>query len=71
MRAMTAALDTVFGKLLDAVDAVDANTYVIFISDNGTPMYGRLNLDFIENLNSAAARFLRRPLQRTVGRLVA
>ncbi len=26
------------------------DTYVIYIGDNGTPMYGRPNLDFIENL---------------------
>jgi arylsulfatase A-like enzyme len=50
MRAMTNSLDTIFGKLLEAVDAIDPNTYVIFISDNGTPMYGRPNLDFIDNM---------------------
>ncbi|HEX6993081.1 MAG TPA: sulfatase-like hydrolase/transferase [Gammaproteobacteria bacterium] len=50
MRAMTNALDTVTGKLIDAVDALDPNTYVIFIGDNGTPMYGRPNLDFIDNM---------------------
>jgi arylsulfatase A-like enzyme len=50
MRAMTNSLDTIFGKLLDAVDSIDPNTYVIFISDNGTPMYGRPNLDFIDNM---------------------
>jgi arylsulfatase A-like enzyme len=50
MRAMTNSLDTIFGKVLDAVDAIDSNTYVIFISDNGTPMYGRPNLDFIDNM---------------------
>ena len=49
-RAMTNSLDTIFGKLLDAVDALDANTYVIIIGDNGTPMYGRPNLDFIDNM---------------------
>jgi arylsulfatase A-like enzyme len=49
-RAMTNSMDTIFGKLLDAVDAVDPNTYVIYISDNGTPMYGRANLDFIDNM---------------------
>jgi arylsulfatase A-like enzyme len=49
-RAMTNSLDTIFGKLLDAVDAVDPNTYIIYISDNGTPMYGRPNLDFIDNM---------------------
>lgn len=50
MRAMTTSLDTVLGKLLDAVDSLDPNTYVIFISDNGTPMYNRPNLDFIDNM---------------------
>ena len=32
------------------VDALDPNTYVIFMGDNGTPMYGRPNLDFIDNM---------------------
>jgi arylsulfatase A-like enzyme len=50
MRAMTTAFDTVVGKLLDVVDAADPNTYVIIIGDNGTPMYGRPNLDFIDNM---------------------
>jgi arylsulfatase A-like enzyme len=50
MRAMTNSLDTVFGKLLQAVDSIDPNTYVIFISDNGTAMYGRPKLDFIDNM---------------------
>jgi arylsulfatase A-like enzyme len=50
MRAMTNSMDTIFGKLLDAVDAIDPNTYVIYISDNGTAMYGRANLDFIDNM---------------------
>ncbi len=50
MRAMTNSLDTVFGKLLEAVEAADSNTYILFISDNGTPMYGRPNLDFIDNM---------------------
>jgi arylsulfatase A-like enzyme len=50
MRAMTTALDTVVGKLLEVVDKLDPNTYVIFISDNGTPMYNRPNLDFIDNM---------------------
>ncbi len=50
MRAMTNAMDTVTGKLLDAVQDLDPNTYVIFIGDNGTPMYGRPNLDFIDNM---------------------
>lgn len=50
MRAMTSSLDTVLGKLLAAVDDIDRNTVVIYIGDNGTPMYGRPNLDFIDNL---------------------
>jgi len=50
MRAMTTSLDTVLGRLLDAVDALDPNTYVIYIGDNGTPMYGRPGLDFIDNM---------------------
>jgi len=50
MRAMTNSLDTLVGKLLTAVDALDSNTYVIYIGDNGTPMYGRPNLDFIDNM---------------------
>jgi arylsulfatase A-like enzyme len=49
-RAMTNSLDTIFGKLLDAVDAMDPNTYVILVSDNGTPMYNRPGLDFIDNM---------------------
>ena len=50
MRAMTNAMDTVLGKLFDAVDAIESDTYVIYVSDNGTPMYGRPKLDFIDNL---------------------
>lgn len=49
-RAMTNSLDTVLGKLLAGVDALDRNTIVIYIGDNGTPMYGRPNLDMIDNL---------------------
>jgi len=50
MRSMTNAMDTVTGILVDAVYELDPNTYVIFIGDNGTPMYGRPNLDFIDNM---------------------
>jgi arylsulfatase A-like enzyme len=35
-RAMANAMDTVIAKVLDAVDAIDSDTYVIFIGDNGT-----------------------------------
>ncbi|HYP79649.1 MAG TPA: sulfatase-like hydrolase/transferase, partial [Steroidobacteraceae bacterium] len=50
MRAMTNSLDTLVGKMLQAVDRLDPNTIVIYLGDNGTPMYGRPQLDFIDNL---------------------
>jgi arylsulfatase A-like enzyme len=50
MRAMTNSLDTIFGKLLDGVNALDPNTYVIFIGDNGTAMYGKTGQNFIDNM---------------------
>jgi arylsulfatase A-like enzyme len=50
MRIMTNSMDTLIGKVLDAVDTLDPNTYIIFIGDNGTPMYARPNLDHIDNL---------------------
>ncbi|HEY7673540.1 MAG TPA: sulfatase-like hydrolase/transferase [Gammaproteobacteria bacterium] len=50
MRAMTNSLDTTLGIVLEAVDDLDPNTYVIYIGDNGTPMYGRPGLDFIDNM---------------------
>ena len=50
MRAMTNSLDTIIGKVLKSVDELDPNTYVIYLNDNGTPMYGRPNLDFIDNM---------------------
>ena len=49
-RVMTNSMDTIIGKVLKAVDELDPNTYVIFLNDNGTPMYGRPNLDFIDNM---------------------
>jgi arylsulfatase A-like enzyme len=49
-RAMTNAMDTIIGKVLAEVDRLDPNTYVIFVGDNGTPMYGRPNLDLIDNM---------------------
>jgi arylsulfatase A len=39
MRAMTTSMDTVLGKVLEAVGSIPSDTYVIYISDNGTPMY--------------------------------
>jgi arylsulfatase A-like enzyme len=50
MRAMTNSMDTIFGKLLEAVDAIDPNTYVIYISDNGTGMYGMPRMFYIDNM---------------------
>jgi arylsulfatase A-like enzyme len=49
MRAMTNAMDTVIGKLLAAVDALDPNTYVIYIGDNGSWMFGARR-EFIDNM---------------------
>jgi arylsulfatase A-like enzyme len=49
-RAMTNSLDTLLGKLLDAIDAIDPLTYVIVIGDNGTPMYGQAAINFIDNM---------------------
>jgi arylsulfatase A-like enzyme len=50
MRAMTNSMDTIIGRVLEEVDRLDPNTIVIFVGDNGTPMYGRPGLDFIDNL---------------------
>ncbi len=49
-RAMTNSLDTVLGKLVEAVDAIDPFTYVMVIGDNGTPMYGATAINFIDNM---------------------
>jgi len=35
-RAMTNAMDTMIGKVLEKVDSIPSDTYVIFIGDNGT-----------------------------------
>jgi len=48
-RALTNSLDTIVGRLLQAVDALDRNTYVIFVGDNGTWMFGA-NREFIDNM---------------------
>jgi len=48
-RALTNSLDTIAGRLLQAVDALDRNTYVIFVGDNGTWMFGA-NREFIDNM---------------------
>lgn len=49
MRAMTNSMDTIIGKVLDAVDALDPHTYVIYIGDNGTWMFGERR-EFIDNM---------------------
>jgi arylsulfatase A-like enzyme len=36
MRAMTNSMDTMIGKILQAVDSVPSDTYIIFLGDNGT-----------------------------------
>jgi arylsulfatase A-like enzyme len=48
-RAMANAMDTVIGKVLDAVDALGSNTYVIFIGDNGTDV-STTSGDCIDNM---------------------
>ena len=51
MRAMTNSMDTLMGKLIDTVKELDPNTYIIYISDNGTPMYNmRGGLNYIDNM---------------------
>lgn len=49
MRAMTNSLDTLIGILLKQVEAIDPNTYIIYLGDNGTWMFGAKR-DFIDNL---------------------
>jgi len=49
MRAMTNSMDTIIGKVLAAVDALDPDTYVIYLGDNGTWMFGQKR-EFIDNM---------------------
>ena len=49
MRAMTNTMDTMIGKVLETVDKLDPNTYVIYLGDNGTWMFGPKR-EFIDNL---------------------
>ena len=49
MRAMTNSMDTVIGIVLDAVDSLDPNTYVIYLGDNGSWMFGERR-EFIDNM---------------------
>jgi arylsulfatase A-like enzyme len=48
-RAMANAMDTVTGKVLDAVDVIGSDTYVIFIGDNGTDV-STTSGDCIDNM---------------------
>jgi arylsulfatase A-like enzyme len=49
MRAMTNSMDTIIGKVLNVVDSLDKNTYVIYLGDNGTWMFGPQR-EFIDNM---------------------
>lgn len=49
MRAMTNTMDTMIGRMLETVDKLDPNTYVIYLGDNGTWMFGPKR-EFIDNL---------------------
>jgi arylsulfatase A-like enzyme len=49
MRGMTNSMDTIISKVLSVVDKVDPNTYVIYLGDNGTWMFGEKR-EFIDNM---------------------
>jgi arylsulfatase A-like enzyme len=49
MRAMTNSMDTLIGKVLKEVDGLDPNTFVIYLGDNGTWMFGA-GREFIDNM---------------------
>jgi arylsulfatase A-like enzyme len=49
MRGMTNSMDTIISKVLAAVDKQDPNTYVIYLGDNGTWMFGEKR-EFIDNM---------------------
>jgi arylsulfatase A-like enzyme len=49
MRAMTNSMDTLIGKVLQRVDALGEDTYVIYMGDNGTWMFGT-GREFIDNM---------------------
>jgi arylsulfatase A-like enzyme len=49
MRGMTNSMDTIISKVLDVVDKQDPNTYVIYLGDNGTWMFGQ-GREFIDNM---------------------
>ena len=45
---MTNSMDTVIGELLEVVDSIDSDTYVIFVGDNGTDV-STTNLNSLDN----------------------
>ena len=49
MRAMTNSMDTLLGILLKEVDDIGEDTYVIYLGDNGTWMFGPRR-EFIDNM---------------------
>lgn len=49
MRAMTNSMDTMIGKVIETVDKLDPNTYIIYLGDNGTWMFGPKR-EFIDNM---------------------
>jgi arylsulfatase A-like enzyme len=49
MRAMTNTMDTMIGRLIETVDKLDPNTYIIYLGDNGTWMFGPKR-EFIDNM---------------------
>jgi DNA polymerase elongation subunit (family B) len=40
MRAMTNSMDTMIGRVIETVEKLDPNTYIIYLGDNGTWMFG-------------------------------
>ena len=49
MRAMTNTMDTMIGRLIETVDKLDTNTYIIYLGDNGTWSISP-KLNFIDNM---------------------
>jgi arylsulfatase len=49
MRAMSNTMDGMTGRLIETVDKLDKNTYIIYIGDNGTWMFGE-GREFIDNM---------------------
>ncbi len=49
MRAMTNSMDTMIGRVIETVEKLDPNTYIIYLGDNGTWMFGEKR-EFIDNL---------------------